>query len=247
MDMVHNYNQKREYWLKRVDALNDSDKEIVKGFASALRIHGVGLAREACYTQYSYEILKMKQDLKIEKSIKGFNRDDVDKIANAITNSKKWSYITIATALRTLKRLIHYAKHREIADGNNTKYCYEVEHIHPDRYHRKAVQEEKIKATDLLTKEEFLKMVDKVYAVSRYPKRDKALLYVMYEFASRPSELLNIVERYRLRFSRKDVDAIVELNFAKKSAKAFEVEVLSKIASRFGASRIDCKEVLRWI
>ncbi len=59
--------------------------------------------------------------------------------------------------------------------------------------------------------------------------------------------ILNIVERYRLRFSRKDVDAIVELNFAKKSAKAFEVEVLSKIASRFGASRIDCKEVLRWI
>ncbi len=61
----------------------------------------------------------------------------------------------------------------EVADGNNTKYCYEVEHIHPERYKRKIMKEEKIKSTDLLTKEEFLRMVDKVASKHFYLLLDK--------------------------------------------------------------------------
>ncbi|MEO9365049.1 MULTISPECIES: site-specific integrase [Candidatus Nitrosocaldus] len=93
--------------------------------------------------------------------------------------------------MRVLKRLVHYAKHREVAEGEGS-YCKEAAHIKPDRYNRKAMREETVRATDLLSKEEFLKLVDAVARVSRYPARDRALLYVMYEFASRPSELLNM-------------------------------------------------------
>jgi integrase len=190
--MVHNYHQRLKYWLTRVDTLKDNDKEIANRFVDALLIAGVGEAKVFNYAQFSYEILKIKSNLKIEKSIKDFSREEVDRIAKVIINDKGWSYSTISIALRALKRLIHYAKHRKIADGNNTKYCYEVEHIHPDRYKRKAMKVERIKASELLTEEELLRMIDKVPLVSRYPKRDKAMLYVMYEFAARPSELLNM-------------------------------------------------------
>ncbi len=54
------------------------------------------------------------------------------------------------------------------------------------------MKRESVRATDLLTREEFLRMVEAVAKVSRYPARDRALLYVMYEFAARPSELLNM-------------------------------------------------------
>ncbi|MEM4365922.1 MAG: tyrosine-type recombinase/integrase [Candidatus Nitrosocaldus sp.] len=90
-----------------------------------------------------------------------------------------------------MKRLIHFAKHKEIAQGEGS-YCEEVAHIRPDRYKRQAMKRESVRATDLLTREEFLRMVEAVAKVSRYPARDRALLYVMYEFAARPSELLNM-------------------------------------------------------
>ncbi len=189
---IHNYRKGLERYLLKIDTLEDNDKRIVLAFINALNISGIGLAKQINYAQFSYEILKIKSNLKIEKSIKEVSREEVDRIANVMINDKGWGYSTITIALRTLKRLIHYAKHREIADGNNIKYCYEVQHIHPDRYKKKAMKEETVKASDLLTKEEFLMLVDKVPKVSRYPKRDKALLYVMYEFAARPSELLNM-------------------------------------------------------
>ena len=54
------------------------------------------------------------------------------------------------------------------------------------------MKEETVRSSDLLTREEFLKMIDTVPKVSRYPARDRALLYVMYKYAARPSELLNM-------------------------------------------------------
>ncbi|MEM3092590.1 MAG: site-specific integrase, partial [Candidatus Nitrosocaldus sp.] len=123
--------------------------------------------------------------------LEDLTREDIDRIAGVIVNGKGWSNATIAIALRTLKRLVHYAKHKEIAEGEGN-YCKEVAHIKPDRYNRRAMKEDKVRATDLLTREEFLKMVEAVPKVSRYPARDRALLYVMYEFAARPSELLNM-------------------------------------------------------
>ncbi len=189
---IHNYRKGLERYIRKIEPLEDNDKRLVLEFINALGIAGIGLAKIVNYAQFSYEILKIKDDLNIEKSIKDFSREETDKIANIIINYRGWSYSTIAIALRTLKRLIHYAKHKEIADGNSIKYCYEVQHIHPDRYDKKRRKIETVKASDLLTEEEFLRMVDKVYEVSRYPIRDKAMLYVMYEFAARPSELLNM-------------------------------------------------------
>ncbi|GIU72788.1 MAG: hypothetical protein KatS3mg003_2267 [Candidatus Nitrosocaldaceae archaeon] len=66
--------------------------------------------------------------------------------------------VALKIACRTLRRLIHYAKYGEIADGNNIKYCYEVEHLHTNRYERRD-KREVVKANDLLTKEEFLRLV----------------------------------------------------------------------------------------
>ncbi len=60
--------------------------------------------------------------------------------------------------------------------------------------------------------------------------------------------LVNIVEKYHIKIGRREIDSIAELNFGKKSISIFEVEIVSKIANRFGASRsIDYAEVLRWI
>ncbi len=83
-------------------------------------------------------------------------------------------------ALRTLKKLVHYAKHKEVADSKNIKYCSEVAHIKPDKFRRLADKQDRLKASDLLTHDEFLKLIDTIPKISRYPRRDKALLYVMY-------------------------------------------------------------------
>ena len=162
---------------------------MVKGFVNALLISGIRIGRVVSYVQFSYEILKIMAELNVR--LEDLTREDIDRIAGVIVNGKGWSNATIAIALRTLKRLVHYSKYKEIAEGEGN-YCKEVAHIKPDRYNRRAMKEDKVRATDLLTREEFLKMVEAVPKVSRYPARDRALLYVMYEFAARPSELLNM-------------------------------------------------------
>ncbi len=184
---VYNYKQRLEYWLRRIEEAKFKNAELVHRFVDALRLAGVGDARIINYLQFTYEILKMN-----DNDIRAWSREDVDRIASIIISRKDWSYATIAIALRTLKRLVHYAKHNTIADGYAIKYCYDVEHIHPDKYTKKANREEKVKATDLITREEFDRLIECIPRVSRYPIRDKAMLYVMYEFAARPSELLNM-------------------------------------------------------
>ncbi|MCS6768583.1 MAG: site-specific integrase [Candidatus Nitrosocaldus sp.] len=198
---IYNYRKIIDLWLRKVSELqlqpstsnpyNKGNKETVTAFINALLIHGIGEGRVKDYAQFCYRIHVIMHDLHIEKPLADLTREDVDKIAGVMINGKGWSYSTIAIALRTLKRLVHYAKHKEIAEGEGS-YCEEVRHIHPDRYKSKAMKEEKVKATDLLTREEFLRLVETVPRISRYPARDRALLYVMYEFAARPSELLNM-------------------------------------------------------
>jgi integrase/recombinase XerD len=192
---VYNYKQRIEYWLRRIDDEYSKSADLIHRFADALRLAGVGDAKIVNYVQFAYEILKVNDNdndnNNNNKPIKDWSREDVDRVASKLLE-KGWSYSTIAIALRALKRLVHYAKHNTIPDGKTVKYCYEVEHIHPDRYKRKADKEEKVKASDLITREEFDKLIECIPKVSRYPTRDKAMLYVMYEFAARPSELLNM-------------------------------------------------------
>ncbi|MEM1959682.1 MAG: site-specific integrase [Candidatus Nitrosocaldus sp.] len=189
---IHGYHTRFLYYIKRIEEdkrITDRDKEVVKSFVNALLVSGIRIGRVVSYVQFSYEILKIMAELNVR--LEDLTREDIDRIAGVIVNGKGWSNATIAIALRTLKRLVHYAKHKEIAEGEGN-YCKEVAHIKPDRYNRRAMKEDKVRATDLLTREEFLKMVEAVPKVSRYPARDRALLYVMYEFAARPSELLNM-------------------------------------------------------
>jgi site-specific recombinase XerD len=182
---LYGYNTKLKRFLERIKDSSFANKDTVLKFIDALKVYGVGTAKLINYAQFSYEVLKVN-----DKPLSEWSRDDVNFVMSKFME-KSWSGSTLKIACRTLRRLIHYAKYGEIADGNNIKYCYEVEHLHPDRYERRD-KREVVKANDLLTKEEFLRLVDKVPKVSRYPARDKALLYVMYEFASRPSELLNM-------------------------------------------------------
>ncbi len=82
-------------------------------FVGALRLAGVGDAKIADYVQFAYEIIKVN-----DNDIRVWSRDDVDSIASILISKKDWSYATIAIALRTLKRLVHYAKYNIIADGD---------------------------------------------------------------------------------------------------------------------------------
>jgi len=111
-----------------IDEAEFKNTKTVHRFINALRLAGVGEAKIVNYLQFTYEILKIN-----DNDIKAWTRDDINTIANELI-SKGWSYATVAIALRTLKRLVHYAKYSTIADGNTVKYCYEVEHIHPDKY-----------------------------------------------------------------------------------------------------------------
>ncbi|MEM4611897.1 MAG: tyrosine-type recombinase/integrase, partial [Candidatus Nitrosocaldus sp.] len=214
---IHGYHTRFLYHIKRIEEdkrIADRDKEVVKGFVNALLISGIKIGRVVSYVQFSYEILKIIHELyrssnssnssssssnnsssnsnnNGNRKLEDLTREDIDRIAGVIVNRKGWSNATIAIALRTLKRLVHYSKYKEIAEGEGN-YCKEVAHIKPDRYNRRAMKEDKVRATDLLTREEFLRLVEAVPKVSRYPARDRALLYVMYEFAARPSELLNM-------------------------------------------------------
>ncbi|MEM4275849.1 MAG: hypothetical protein QXK74_07765 [Candidatus Nitrosocaldaceae archaeon] len=155
-----------------------------------MRLAGIGEGKIQSYAQFTYRIMEIIHELFAGKhadhmtntgkhvNITNLTREDIDRIASAIVNRKGWSLSTITIALRTLKRLVHYAKHKEIAEGEGN-YCEEVAHIKPDRYKRKAMREDKVRATDLLTREEFLKLIEAVPRISRYPARDRALLYVM--------------------------------------------------------------------
>jgi Site-specific recombinase XerC len=192
---LYNYRKVTEYWLKRIKESYPEHADTASRFIDALRLSGVGEGKVKDYAQLTLRILELNSNNNNNnnnKPIKEWTREDVDRIASIIVSKRGWSYSTIAIALRALKRLVHYAKHNTIADGSAIKYCYEVEHIHPDRYKKRADKEEKVKATDLITREEFDKMIEFIPKVSRYPIRDKAMLYVMYEFAARPSELLNM-------------------------------------------------------
>lgn len=50
---------------------------------------------------------------------------------------------------------MHYAKYKKIVDGKNVRYYDEVSHIKPDRFRRLRDKQYRIKASDLLTHEEF--------------------------------------------------------------------------------------------
>ncbi len=182
---LYNYRKVTDYWLRRIKESYPEYADTASRFIDALRLAGIGEGKVKDYAQLSLRILECNSNNKNynnnNKHIKEWGREDVDRIASMIISKKDWSYSTIAIVLRTLKRLVHYAKHNTIADGYAIKYCYKVEHIHPDRYKKRAEKEEKVKATDLITREEFDRMVECIPRVSRYPIRDKAMLYVMYE------------------------------------------------------------------
>ncbi len=66
MVCVYNYKQRIEYWLRRIDESNFKNAELVHRFAGALRLAGVGDAKIVNYVQFSYEILKIKDDTDIK-------------------------------------------------------------------------------------------------------------------------------------------------------------------------------------
>lgn len=87
-----------------------------------------------------------------------------------------------------LKRLVHYAKKDTIADAKNgtEQYIDEVSWIRPKSYN-KDNNKDKIQPEDLLTTDEINRFIRKARCV-----RDIAMLWVMFEGAFRPGEILNM-------------------------------------------------------
>ncbi len=103
---VYNYKQRIEYWLRRIDESKFKNSELFHRFIDALRLVGVGDGRIVSYAQFAYEIIKVN-----DSDIRGWSREDVDRIASILISNKNWSYATIAIALRALKRLDEHAEH----------------------------------------------------------------------------------------------------------------------------------------
>ncbi len=67
---VHNYKQRVEYWLRRIDESKFKNAGMVNRFIGALRLPGIGDAKIVNYVQFTYEILKVKDECRIKDDMR---------------------------------------------------------------------------------------------------------------------------------------------------------------------------------
>ncbi len=175
---IHNYARKMERGRKRLLA-HPSGKTAIE-FLAELGLRGITPARQCLYLDRLFTIMKQ-----LEKS--GVHIRDVstaqckemlaDIIAGDYAGETKSAYAMC------LQRFVHYAKTGLIGD-RRTGYAEEVAWIMPSKYRGRRSN---VRKKDLLTPEEFVKIVKCTKSV-----RDRAMLWVMYEGAFRPGEMLNM-------------------------------------------------------
>ncbi len=189
-DDIHHNRRKYENCKKNIVKwfLKDNS-QITLDFLETLRSRtSLKYSRLTIYANQAIALLKIKDDM----PIKEWDRKDIEKIISALKNSQYSSETKILMAI-ALKKLVHYAKHSEIIDKNNnadTDYDSVVDWVRPTMFKD---NHEKIQPKDLLTDEEMLKLIEAAKKVGgRYIKRNIAAIYVLFDGAFRPAELLNI-------------------------------------------------------
>lgn len=153
-------------------------------FLDALLLAGRSWIRIANYGYSCKRIL----DLKDDKPLKSWTRDDCEYIVKKFINSNL-SNATKQGHFRTLKRLVHHCKTNNLQSGEE-KYCEEVSWITPGSFYDR---HEKIQSKDLIKDTEMLAMIEAIKRKgAKHVKRNILALYLLLDGSFRPAELLNI-------------------------------------------------------
>ena len=175
---IHGHGAKITHVRGRLAKIWDGD--IACGFLDLLGIVGLSAGRQCFYADRMIGILEEFGQRKI--SIKNSTKQDCMGVMSVFVARDYAGETKFAYAL-TLQRLVHFAKTGELG-SKSSGYCKEVSWMIPSTYKDRNGSVER---KDLLTPDEFHRIVSKTKNV-----RDRALLWVMYEGAFRPGEVLSM-------------------------------------------------------
>lgn len=159
--------------------LRGPNGEVVKAFLNHLRIKGLSDARLHFYSSRMSKILAFleRKGLKLQD----LQRKDVEEFLAWVLSQpfKAWTKHAYVLAF---KKLVSYAK-----TGDSDNASPEVAWIRPHAYSREADKESRARPENLLTEEEVVKIISCARNL-----RDRAMLWVFFEGALRPGELLTM-------------------------------------------------------
>lgn len=171
---IHDYDKSLKRSKRTLQTLHNG--EVALRFLDHMSALGLSTARVAKYATKLVVLLRV-----IDKDLKDLNREDAERVVAWINNKphKEW---TKHDSKLVLRKIVQYAKQGSCTKG--TPLPCEVSWI------SLAVKEKDFRATpeNLLTQDEVASMIN-VAANTR----DRALVYVLFEAALRPGELLTMI------------------------------------------------------
>ncbi len=182
---VYKYEQRIHRMKKRL--LRTFDGSVGASFMELLVLSGVSKGRLCYYADRLVHILDEFGVIGVrvgDATIK-----DCQRVLSVFIERKYTGETKLAYAL-CLKRLVHFAKTGELGSkggGSGRGYVTEAAWITPSAFRDRPATSSSIQRKDLLTPAEFGGIVS-----CTTNRRDRALLWVMYEGAFRPGELLNM-------------------------------------------------------
>ena len=174
---IHNYKAKVEQAKKRF--LSYRDGEIALAFLDYLKINGLTDGRIWFYGSRMRIVLEWFQEH--NTSLKGASKRDIETFLSHVFSKPYRAWTKHAYGI-LIKKLVTYAKTNKL-----DPVVDEVAWIKVSQFVRQSEKESRATPEALLTSEEFLKLVSAASST-----RNRAIIYVAYEAALRPSELLTM-------------------------------------------------------
>lgn len=174
---IHNYTIRVEQAKVRFKEYRDG--EVVLAFFNHLKTNGLTDARIWFYASRMKIVLKWFQEHDI--SLKNASRSDVEAFLSYIL-SRSYKAWTKHAYYILVKKLISFSK-----TGKTDVAVEEVSWMKVSQFEKQAEKESRATPESLLTQDEFLKLVS-----ASGSTRNRAIIYVAYEAALRPSELLTM-------------------------------------------------------
>jgi len=177
---IHKFAKKNELMKERIKTYNNANSQTALSFIDHLVAQGCSEARLFFYIAKTGSIMRIMKESKLTFTFKEATKQDIEKLMSLI-NSKPYRALTKASLAFTLKKLVQYAKTGRTERG--APFPPEVAWL-------KITFKEKnprVTADKVLSEQEFAELMSHVNS-----PRDRAMIYVFYEGALRPGELLNM-------------------------------------------------------
>ena len=183
---IHNYPRRVVRCKQMLAEMNQGD--VAVSFLEKLHLIGLADGRIMVYGQRLQLILELFNRKKVK--VADATKADCEKVLFEILDYKTntgghYSGESKTAFALALLRFVHYCKTGEIGNRDDG-YVKEVSWIRPTRYRTKDNKQE-IMPEDLLTAEELYSIIGKTRN-----EKEKAMLWVLFEGAFRPGELLNL-------------------------------------------------------